>query len=374
MINRPLPGWQKWPKPRCSNLALSKQDFLDSLQQISAEFEAALQDTNSQQQLEKLRADVLGRKGKLGALLVRLPEISPQDKPEAGQTANQIKKKLQERFQAKKQELARQEQSSYFPGFDPTLPGRRPRLGALHPITHVLDEICAVFSALGFEIVSGPEVESDFYNFEALNIPQDHPARDMQDTLYIQGGTVLRTHTSPLQIRTMQSRQPPLAAVAPGKVYRRDADVTHSPMFHQIEGFLVDQEVSMADLRGTLTLFVQHIFGPQCQVRFRPSYFPFTEPSAEVDISCVICQGSGQTSSAPCRVCKQTGWVEILGCGMIDPEVFAAVDYDAERFTGFAFGLGVERVAMLKYGIDDLRLFFNNDLRFLTQFRQLPSQ
>ncbi|MFW5863492.1 MAG: phenylalanine--tRNA ligase subunit alpha [Desulfohalobiaceae bacterium] len=354
-------------------MAFSKQDFLQRLQEVGSRLESALPGISSQQDLEALRTHVLGRKGELTQIMARLKELPEQDRPEAGQTANQVKKKLQHLFQAKKQELEQGQASRQQQEFDPTLPGRRPRLGSLHPVTLVLHQICCVFSRLGFEIVTGPEVESDFYNFEALNIPQDHPARDMQDTLYIQGGTVLRTHTSPLQIRTMQGRQPPLAAVAPGKVYRRDADLTHSPMFHQIEGFMVDRRVSMADLRGTLTLFVHEIFGPQCSVRFRPSYFPFTEPSAEVDISCVLCHGSGMIGSEPCRVCKQTGWVEILGCGMIDPEVFKAVDYDPESYTGFAFGLGVERVAMLKYGIDDLRLFFNNDLRFLTQFRQMPS-
>ncbi|MGM0423336.1 MAG: phenylalanine--tRNA ligase subunit alpha [Thermodesulfobacteriota bacterium] len=354
-------------------MSLSKEEFLQSLQDVGSKLESALPRISSSQELEALRADLLGRKGELAKVMARLKELPEQDRPEAGQKANQVKKKLQELFQSKKQEIEQEKSSGQQSDFDPTLPGRRPRLGSLHPVTLVLHQICTVFTRLGFEIVTGPEVESDFYNFEALNIPKDHPARDMQDTLYIQGGTVLRTHTSPLQIRTMQNRRPPLAAVAPGKVYRRDADLTHSPMFHQIEGFVVDREVSMADLRGTLTLFVQQIFGSQCQVRFRPSYFPFTEPSAEVDISCVLCQGSGQSQGQPCRVCKQTGWVEILGCGMIDPEVFTAVDFDPEKYTGFAFGLGVERVAMLKYGIDDLRLFFNNDLRFLTQFRQLPS-
>jgi phenylalanyl-tRNA synthetase alpha chain len=354
-------------------LGLSKEEFLQRLQEVGSRLESALPGVSSGQELEELRADLLGRKGELAKIMARLKELPEQDRPEAGQTANQIKKKLQELFKSKKQELEQERTSRQQSDFDPTLPGRRPRLGSLHPVTLVLHQICTVFTSLGFEVVTGPEVESDFYNFEALNIPKDHPARDMQDTLYIKGGSVLRTHTSPLQIRTMQNKKPPLAAVAPGKVYRRDADLTHSPMFHQIEGFVVDREVSMADLRGTLTLFVQQVFGAQCRVRFRPSYFPFTEPSAEVDISCVLCQGSGQLQDQPCRVCKQTGWVEILGCGMIDPEVFAAVDYDPENFTGFAFGLGVERVAMLKYGIDDLRLFFNNDQRFLTQFRQLPS-
>ncbi len=231
-----------------------------------------------------------------------------------------------------------------------------------------MDEICEFFASLGYEIVTGPQVENDFYNFEALNIPADHPARDMQDTLYVTDDIVLRTHTSPLQIRTMLTRKPPVAVIAPGKVYRRDSDLTHTPMFNQIEGLLVDKNVSLADLKGTLTAFVHKVFGPKVKLRFRPSFFPFTEPSAEVDISCVMCGGEGRIGSAPCRVCKQTGWVEILGSGMVDPNVFKAVGYDPAEVTGFAFGLGVERVAMLKWGIGDLRMFFENDVRFLEQF------
>ena len=230
-----------------------------------------------------------------------------------------------------------------------------------------MEEICEIFKGLGFEIVSGPEVEIDYYNFEALNMPPEHPARDMQDTLYITDKVLMRTHTSPVQARTMLHRKPPLAVVAPGKVYRRDSDLTHTPMFHQIEGLMVGEGISMAHLRGTLTAFVRAIFGGDTQVRFRPSFFPFTEPSAEVDISCCICGGKGHSGDAPCRVCKTTGWVEILGCGMVDPAVFEAVGYDPE-VSGFAFGMGVERVTMLKYGIGDLRMFFENDTRFLGQF------
>jgi len=231
-----------------------------------------------------------------------------------------------------------------------------------------MQEIVEVLTGLGFEVVAGPEVENDWNNFEALNMPPDHPARDMQDTLYISDSIVLRTHTSPLQVRTMMSRKPPVAVIAPGKVYRRDSDITHTPMFHQIEALLVDRNVSMADLRGTLTAFVRQLFSPDTKVRFRPSFFPFTEPSAELDISCVLCGGEGHVGGAPCRVCKRTGWVEIGGCGMVDPNVFRQVGYDPETVTGFAFGLGVERVAMLKYGIGDLRMFFENDVRFLEQF------
>ena len=332
-------------------------------------FEQGLAQVQDQDALEALRIEFLGRKGRLAQVMSGLGALPPEERPEAGKVANQVKDSLGTRFAEHKAQLERAAGDKALAGFDPTVPGRRLWQGTLHPITLVTEEICEVFRGLGYEIVSGPEVESDFYNFEALNMPGDHPARDMQDTLYVSEGVVLRTHTSPLQIRTMLERRPPLAAIAPGTVYRRDSDVTHTPMFHQIEGFLVDREVSMADLRGTLTAFVQTLFGPESKVRFRPSFFPFTEPSAEVDISCMMCGGAGRVGNAPCRICKQTGWLEILGCGMIDPEVFKAVGYDPEEYTGFAFGMGVERVAMLKYGVNDLRLFFENDLRFLRQFR-----
>lgn len=347
-------------------------DFVQCLDDLREEGLQTIHTASTPEEIEQARIAYLGRKGKLAQHLASLPSLPAEERPQAGQKANLIKQELTQALQEAKSRLEQEAQDQKRAAFDPTLPGRIPWTGTQHPISQVLDEICSVFESIGFDVVTGPEVETDFYNFEALNIPQDHPARDMQDTLYISDAIVLRTHTSPLQIRTMLNREPPVAAVAPGKVYRRDADLTHSPMFHQIEGFLVDSQVSMADLRGTLTYFVQHIFDPQTRVRFRPSFFPFTEPSAEVDISCVICDGSGWVQEQPCRVCKQTGWVEILGCGMIDPAVFSAVGYDPEALSGFAFGLGVERVAMLKYGIDDLRLFFDNDLRFLRQFQGLP--
>ncbi|HPJ97060.1 MAG TPA: phenylalanine--tRNA ligase subunit alpha, partial [Syntrophales bacterium] len=245
---------------------------------------------------------------------------------------------------------------------DVTLEGRRIKPGKLHPVTQVKNEICSIFASFGFSVMEGPEVELDYYNFEALNIPKDHPARDMQDTFYIEENIVLRTHTSPVQIRTMLKQAPPVRILSPGRVYRPDSDVSHTPMFHQIEGLLVDKGISFADLKGTLTVFLQEVFGVQTRLRFRPSFFPFTEPSAEVDIQCVMCRGEG------CRVCGQTGWLEILGSGMVDPEVFKNVGYDPEEYTGFAFGLGLERIAMLKYGISDIRLFFENDWRFLEQF------
>jgi len=245
---------------------------------------------------------------------------------------------------------------------DYTLPGRRTIFGKIHPITQTLDEIVSIFNLLGFEIVEGPEIELDHYNFEALNIPKNHPAREMQDTFYITSDLLLRTHTSPVQIRVMENRKPPLSVVAPGRVYRRDSDITHSPMFHQVEGFMVDSGISFANLKGVLTEFLTAFFKKEAPVRFRPSYFPFTEPSAEVDIQCIICNGNG------CRVCKNTGWIEVLGCGMIHPQVLRNVKYNPEKVSGFAFGLGVERFTMLRYRIDDIRLFFQNDLRFLEQF------
>jgi phenylalanyl-tRNA synthetase alpha chain len=353
-------------------VALSAEEFVNTLFQIAEDFESALSSVHSTQDLEELRVAYLGRKGKVAQILGRLPELAAFERPEAGKKANEIKKRLQNLHDQRRRDLAISQEQRERQQFDATLPGRTPWLGSVHPVTRVMDEICDVFTCMGFDVVNGPEVETDFYNFEALNIPPNHPARDMQDTLYVTESILLRTHTSPLQIRTMLQRKPPLAVIAPGKVYRRDADLTHTPMFHQIEGFLVDHEVTMADLRGALTCFVHKVFSPETRIRFRPSFFPFTEPSAEVDISCVICGGRGQIAGQPCRVCKQTGWVEILGCGMIDPKVFQAVDYDQESYTGFAFGLGVERVVMLKYGIDDLRLFFDNDTRFLNQFRQMP--
>jgi len=338
------------------------------LEGLVRECESLLGQASSFEALEALRVEFLGRKGRLAAVMSRLPGLEPEERRLAGAAANKVKETLGALYLKRQDGLARQAEAAMLAAFDATLPGRAPAAGSLHPITLVTDEICTVFRELGFDVVTGPEIETDFYNFEALNFPPEHPARDMQDTLYITDTVLLRTHTSPLQIRTLEATTPPVAAVAPGKVYRRDSDLTHSPMFHQIEGFLVDRGVSMADLRGVLTYFLHAIFGRETRVRFRPSFFPFTEPSAEVDISCVICNGAGHLGQDPCRVCKGTGWVEILGCGMIDPNVLTAVNLDPEEFSGFAFGLGVERVAMLKYGIGDLRLFFENDIRFLAQF------
>ncbi len=303
----------------------------------------------------------LGRKGKFTELLRNISLLAPEDRSAFGKRANEVKKELDLAFKSAKVQI----ETASLPTperIDVSLPGRTPALGRLHPITQVLDAICDIFSEMGFSIVEGPEVETDYYNFEALNIPKNHPARDMQDTFYVSENIVLRTHTSPVQIRSMEGQAPPVRVIAPGKVYRCDSDLTHTPMFHQVEGLLVDDGVSFGDLKGTLTVFVHQMFGKKTKLRFRPSFFPFTEPSAEVDILCVMCRGKG------CRVCSQTGWLEILGSGMVHPALFENVGFDADRFTGFAFGMGVERIAMLKYGIDDIRNFFQNDRRFLRQF------
>lgn len=342
-------------------------DLITTLEGLVPELEKGLGQASSLEDLESLRVDFLGRKGRLAQIMSQLPQLPPQERPAVGQAANSVKERCNALFEAHKSALAAGQEAAALARFDASLPGRAPWRGSLHPTTLITEEICGIFKGLGFDVASGPEVEIDHYNFEALNMPPEHPARDMQDTLYITDTVLMRTHTSPVQVRTMLSRKPPIAVVVPGKVYRRDSDLTHTPMFHQIEGLLVGQDVSMAHLRGTLTAFVRAVFGGDTQVRFRPSFFPFTEPSAEVDISCCICNGQGHVDNEPCRVCKTTGWVEILGCGMVDPAVFAAVGYP-EEVSGFAFGLGVERVAMLKYGIGDLRMFFENDVRFLGQF------
>ena len=317
--------------------------------------------------VKELRVRYLGKKGALTALLRGMGGLPPDQRPQAGQKANSLRNKLEELFKLKEEELeeaaalSRREEER----IDITLPGAPFKPGRKHPLTLILEEIRAIFTGLGFRVAQGPEIESDFYNFEALNMPADHPARDMQDSFYFTPQIVLRTHTSPVQIRTMelQAPRPPLRIIAPGKVYRRDDDATHTPMFHQVEGLAVDRGVTFADLKGTLLLFAREMFDPGQRIRLRPSFFPFTEPSAEVDIACVMCGGKG------CRLCGQSGWLEILGCGMVHPRVLEVSGYDPEDVTGFAFGMGVERIAMLKYGIDDMRLLFSNDLRFLRQFR-----
>lgn len=332
------------------------------LQHLEREAKETLATLQDQSQLEQFRIEYLGRKGKFSSIMRNLGTVDKNDRPRIGQLANTIKQEIESLFEEKKGLLSATGDQVQAGTIDLTLPGRRPAPGRLHPVTQIMNEVCQVFENLGFAIAEGPDVETDHYNFEALNIPEHHPARDMHDTFYISESILLRTHTSNMQARIMEKQDPPLRVIAPGKVYRCDSDITHTPMFHQVEGFLVDTKVSFADLKGVLTVFTQKIFDEDLSLRFRPSFFPFTEPSAEVDITCVICKGKG------CRVCKQTGWLEILGCGMIDPEVFKMVGYDPEKYSGFAFGLGVERVAMLKYGIDDIRLYYENDLRFLGQF------
>ena len=313
-------------------------------------------------ELEPFRIKYLGRKGLFSSVMKQLGQAPAADRPRLGKLANEVKVAIETGFADKQAGLGGAPAGPRSGAqMDLTLPGRYQPFGRLHPVTQVMEEVCAIFEGLGFAVAEGPDVENDFYNFEALNIPPHHPARDMHDTFYVDDAVLLRTHTSPMQIRAMEKQAPPLRMIAPGKVYRCDSDITHTPMFHQVEGFLVDRQVSFADLKGVLTVFIGKMFAPETAIRFRPSFFPFTEPSVEVDIGCVICGGVG------CRVCKQTGWLEILGAGLIDPAVFDKVGYDPEVYSGFAFGLGIERIAMLKYGITDIRLYYENDLRFLAQ-------
>ena len=346
--------------------------MLDNIDNLLGAVSARLKRCGSEAEIEQLRVDVLGRKGQVTLLLRGLKDLPAEERPRTGERLNQLRRRLEEELEARlavvkqtSRERALQDEK-----VDVTLPGTRWERGRIHPLTLVIDEIIDVFRGMGFEIARGPDIEDDYHNFEALNIPKDHPARDMQDTFFVTSGHLLRTHTSPVQIRTMESRKPPLQVIVPGAVYRQgDDDATHSPMFHQVEGFMVDREIAFSDLKGVLTYFLRQIFSQETGVRFRPSFFPFTEPSTEIDISCLFCKGSGKAASGQnCRICKGTGWLEIMGAGMIDPAVFRFVGYDPEKVSGFAFGMGVERIAMLKFGIDDIRLFFQNDLRFLRQF------
>jgi phenylalanyl-tRNA synthetase alpha chain len=335
---------------------------------IVGEVRLAAAPGKSAAELEELRVRFLGRQGKLTQFIrTRISQAPPPERPALGAAANVAKQELEtlldELIGDARAREARQARAQA--RLDLTLPGRRPARGAVHPLTRVHDEIVAVFVGLGFSVAEGPEIETDFYNFEALNIPRDHPARDMQDTFYVSDATLLRTHTSPVQIRAMLAAagRVPVKTITPGRVYRRDVpDASHSPVFHQVEGLAVDRDITMADLKGTLELFAREMFGPRSAIRFRPSFFPFTEPSAEVDVRCFLCAGAG------CRACKQSGWLEVLGSGMVHPRVLANGGYDPEKVTGWAFGMGIERIAMLKYGVDDLRLFYDNDLRFLRQF------
>ena len=321
----------------------------DKLKQIQQKALSAFQDAREIKDVDDLKVKFLGKKGELTAILKEMGKLSAEERPVIGQMANEVRQSIEKMLEESKKRLEAAELAHRLEAekIDVTMPGKERPEGHKHPMSIVIDEICDIFKGMGYEVADGPEVEKDYYNFEALNIPANHPAKDEQDTFYINGDILLRTQTSPVQVRTMLGRKPPLAIVAPGKVYRRDSDLTHTPMFHQVEGLVVGQNISMAHLRGTLTAFVRSVFGGHTEVRFRPSFFPFTEPSAEVDISCCMCGGKGHINGEPCRVCKTTGWVEILGCGMVDPAVFASVGYPAD-VSGFAFGLGVERVAMLK--------------------------
>jgi len=335
-----------------------------NIDELRNRVESEISSLKTFEDLKRVKASLLGRKGLFSEYLDALRLLEREEKKVFGKEINSLKAITESRLRELESFYIEDEKRKQddLSRIDITMPGKIPVLGKKHPITQTFEEIIRIFSSLGFSVAEGPDIELEYYNFEALNIPKDHPARDMQDTFYIKPGIVLRTHTSPVQIRTMESQLPPVKIIAPGSVYRCDNDISHTPMFHQVEGLMVDKRVRFSDLKGILTIFVHEIFGDNTPLRFRPSYFPFTEPSAEVDIGCVICDGDG------CRVCKETGWLEILGSGMVHPQVLRIVGYDPEEVTGFAFGMGVERIAMLKFGIDDIRQFYYNDFRFLSQF------
>ena len=337
----------------------------EQLEKIRADAAAALAAAESAEAVEAARVAFLGKKGQLTAVLRGMGALTPEERPIVGQMANEVRAFVEGEIEKKKSELAQKAREEKLKNetIDVTMPGKRRRAGRLHPLNQVLSEITDIFTGMGFTVADGPDIELDYYNFEALNIPADHPARDTQDTFYINDNILLRTQTSPVQIRVMEKTRPPIRVIAPGRVFRSDtADATHSPVFHQIEGLVVDKGITMADLKGTLEAFVKGLYGPDAKIRLRPHHFPFTEPSAEVDVSCFVCGGEG------CSVCKGEGWIEILGAGMVHPRVLRGCGIDPEVYSGFAFGLGLERIVMRKYDIDDLRLFFENDLRFLKQF------
>lgn len=338
---------------------------MENLDALVSQALEAVQQSEDVNALEQLRVQYLGKKGELTALMQTLGKLSAEERPKAGALINTAKSQVQDALNARKSvlEQALLAEKLASERIDVTLPGRGQASGGLHPVTRTLERVEQFFTHIGYSVAEGPEVEDDYHNFEALNIPGHHPARAMHDTFYFNVNMLLRTHTSPVQVRTMESQQPPIRIVCPGRVYRCDSDITHSPMFHQVEGLLVDEGISFADLKGTIEEFLRVFFEKPLGVRFRPSFFPFTEPSAEVDMQCVMCSGKG------CRVCKQTGWLEVMGCGMVHPNVLRMSGIDPEKYSGFAFGMGVERLAMLRYGVNDLRLFFDNDLRFLAQFR-----
>lgn len=340
-----------------------KDRLLQEIAGLAARADSELSSVSDAQAVEALRVEFLGRKGLITEILKSLKDVDANDRPAIGREINVLKSRVEGKLTELAQTVGRAKLTDQLAQrLDITLPGRTRERGRFHPLRVTTLDIVRIFTDLGFSVHVGPEIETDYYNFEALGVPADHPARDMQDTFYVEGGYLLRTHTSPVQIHVLENHKPPVCAVFPGAVYRRDNDVSHSPMFHQVEGLMVDRHITMGDLKGVLSEFCRRMFGSQLKVRFRPSYFPFTEPSAEVDIGCVICGGSG------CRVCKQSGWLEILGCGMVDPVVFSHVKIDPKQYSGFAFGMGVERIAMLRYAINDIRLFYENDARFLEQF------
>jgi phenylalanyl-tRNA synthetase alpha chain len=346
------------------NDPILEQVSREDLKTIYTEGLAAIASARDLAELAEVKVRFLGRKAELTQLLRSLSDLPPEERPEVGRVGNLIRRTLESKAEERRQELEAAElvEALERDRVDVTLPGRHSPLGCLHLITQTRREIEDIFIGMGYEIADGPQVETEYYNFEALNTPADHPARSLHDTFFVSDGILLRTHTSPMQVRYMEKHRPPVHIIVPGPAYRRDSDATHTPMFHQVEGLVVDEGVTLADLKGTLETFARAMFGADRRVRLRPHFFPFTEPSVEVDVSCMICDGSG------CRLCKQTGWLEILGAGMVDPNVFGFVDYDPERYTGFAFGMGIERIAMLKHRVNDLRLFFENDLRFLRQF------
>ncbi len=336
-------------------------DLKDQIQEIKDSFDSAVSRVRDNADLEEIKIKYLGRKSRFNQILKGLKDLSVEQKKEIGRMANQAKQEFQSRLDELMLSFEKPDKKS--DKFDYTLPGKRRRIGRIHPVSATIQEISDIFYGMGFSIETGPEIETDYYNFQALNMPKDHPARDMQDTFYISGDRVLRTHTTPVQIRTLEQMKPPARFIAPGRCFRNEAiSVRSHAMFHQIDGFFVDEDVTFADLKGVLVAFARSFFGSDVKLKFRPSFFPFTEPSAEVDISCFLCKGKG------CALCKKSGWLEILGCGMIDPAVFEYVGYDTEQYSGYAFGIGIERICLLKYGIDDIRIFFENDIRFLEQF------
>ena len=335
------------------------------LEEIKSRAAAALANAKLPQEIDELRVRFLGKKGELTGILKQMGKLSPEERPVIGQLANEVRSWIETDIETRLTEIKASQMAARLESekLDVTLPGKRPQFGAKHPLSIVLDEIKEIFIGMGFEIADGPEVETDYYNFEALNIPKDHPARDTQDTFYINDNILLRTQTSPVQVRLMEQKKPPIRIISPGRVYRSDAlDATHSPLFHQIEGLVVDKGITFADLKGTLETFIKRLYGEDSVVRFRPHHFPFTEPSAEVDVQCFNCKGEG------CRLCKGEGWIEILGCGMVHPKVLSNCGIDPEVYSGFALGMGLERVVMRRYNIDDIRLFYENDVRFLKQF------